>query len=178
MCNFCTLITTSWLTVSQRVCRRWPSLFQFLTFSLLLLLLQLVSSSTAWHTYFLLMFLFTAHRGTKTLICVSLCVFSCRKANEGLLTLSQEETMPISIRQLAYGTVNLHFTLLSVALIIGTDSLLWKKYFTSFTGCWATWWKGTLISCCLFTLFSLIFESLKHLVMIFSTFSSSNSVYW
>lgn len=30
--------------------------------------------------------------------------FSCRKANEGLLALSQEETMPISIRQLAYGT--------------------------------------------------------------------------
>lgn len=29
----------------------------------------------------------------------------CRKANEGLLTLSQEETMPISTRQLAYGTV-------------------------------------------------------------------------
>uniref|UniRef100_H3DN79 Gamma-secretase subunit APH-1 n=1 Tax=Tetraodon nigroviridis TaxID=99883 RepID=H3DN79_TETNG len=28
-----------------------------------------------------------------------------KKANEGLLTLSQEETMPISTRQLAYGTV-------------------------------------------------------------------------
>ena len=41
--------------------------------------------------------------------CVCLCVLSCRKANEGLLTLSQEETMPISIRQLAYGTVSLHF---------------------------------------------------------------------
>nr|XP_054588167.1 gamma-secretase subunit Aph-1b-like [Nothobranchius furzeri] len=34
---------------------------------------------------------------------VYLCsCFSCRKANEGLLILSQEETMPISIRQLAY----------------------------------------------------------------------------
>lgn len=31
-----------------------------------------------------------------------------RKANEGLLALSQEESMPISIRQLAYGTVTLH----------------------------------------------------------------------
>lgn len=34
-------------------------------------------------------------------------MFFCRKANEGLLVLSQEETMPISIRQLAYGTVSL-----------------------------------------------------------------------
>lgn len=33
----------------------------------------------------------------------NLC-FLFRKANEGLLALSQEETMPISIRQLAYGT--------------------------------------------------------------------------
>lgn len=60
------------------------------------------------------MFLFTAHSETRDSnadVCV--CVFSCRKANEGLLTLSQEETMPISIRQLAYGTVSLHFNSLS-----------------------------------------------------------------
>lgn len=49
-----------------------------------------------------LMFAFPAHRGPLTLGCVSL---PDRKANEGLLALSQEETMPISIRQLAYGTV-------------------------------------------------------------------------
>lgn len=48
------------------------------------------------------MFAFPAHRGPLTLGCVSM---PDRKANEGLLALSQEETMPISIRQLAYGTV-------------------------------------------------------------------------
>lgn len=55
------------------------------------------------------MVVFTARCRGLTHRCVSLCV-SCRKANEGLLTLSQEETMPISIRQLAYGTVSLHWT--------------------------------------------------------------------
>lgn len=44
----------------------------------------------------------------------------CRKANEGLLTLSQEETMPISIQQLAYGTVIVcHYDIVEVV----TDTL-------------------------------------------------------
>lgn len=46
------------------------------------------------------------------------CVYlPCRKANEGLLALSQEESMPISIRQLAYGTVRLLWTVCPCACL-------------------------------------------------------------
>lgn len=51
-----------------------------------------------------------AKASTDIYICVSL---PDRKANEGLLALSQEESMPISIRQLAYGTVDIMHDVIS-----------------------------------------------------------------
>lgn len=48
---------------------------------------------------------------------------SHRKANEGLLTLSQEDTMPISMRQLAYGIHQSHVISIAVSLTVSKSHL-------------------------------------------------------